>query len=357
MRGSYPIAATHENWLHDSLVQMIQVIHTALDSNSPIPRWPQLIPTSLTDQQFTAIEACTGIRDRIKRYEVIVAGRTPQERQEILQVLGEQNSIVAILDKTGTISSLAMSYPDVDSAARALFVFAYEKLTDLGIRDRQYQLIFNALATKVCIFCGFERIMSPEETRQDQDHYLAKSIYPFAAANMRNLAPMCRCCNRDYKHDLDVVRGQDGQRFRAFDPYGSPLTNIDLSGSIPFAGIQSRPEWRVEFFPASEEVENWNRVFSIKLRYSRDVLDHGFNRWIESFMTRCKRMKYPDTLDDAGLLAILHEHYQSTLDEQPTGVDFLKPNMFKMFIHHFESGNERVIRFIRDIVVGASVQA
>lgn len=355
MRGTYPEAASDENWLHDSLVSMIKTIHERQDGNHARLTWAKLIPSTLNTDQSTELRNLRGIKDRLKDYESAVGNLTILQRAEILRVLNEQNNIDALLSGQGPISSLRPAYPDVDDAVHSLFVFAFGCLTDLGIRDRQYRVIFDALDIKVCIFCGFERVMSPQESRQDQDHYLPKSRYPFAAANMKNLVPMCRCCNRDYKHDVDVLNDSQGNRRTAFNPYAANSTDIDLSRSIPFEGSDLRPAWWIDFVPASAEAETWDQVFCIRTRYSRDVLNNGFNRWLESFMKFCKRKAFPADLNDDQILDVLRNYYMETLDANPVGLDFLKPKVLEMLIHHFESGNERIKRFLRDAVVGVSI--
>lgn len=356
MRGSYPASAASENWLHDSLVDMIKVIHHKLDSGQKVPSWNVLIPATLNFTQSATLKRLTGLKARLQNYKLAVELLTPIQRASILKEMVTQNNISGLLAGTEHLPTLATSFPIIHSVVYELFVFSFEKLTDLGVRDRQYRLIFDSLDDKVCIFCGFERVMSPQESRQDLDHYFPKSRYPFAAANMRNLVPMCRCCNRDYKHDIDVIVDGGGQRRKAYDPYNAPVIDVCLKKSIPFAGTRQRlPAWWVDFSPSTVEAETWDQILCIRTRYSRDVLNTGFNRWIDSFMKQCKAKAFPVDLDNTGVLTALQDHHQYTLLDNSIGMDFLKPKVFAMLIDHFESGNERVIRFVRDIVVGVSI--
>lgn len=358
MLVGYPIKATEENWLHDSLVEIIRTIHEKLNTNQEMPSWIELIPTELDADNRDRLLRIRGIKDRVLNYKNCVETCSQTERDIIFQTLNNQNNIVGLLGNTTPISNLRADFPTVYDVAHDLFVFAYDKLTDLGIRDRQYKTIFKALKVNTCPFCGFDRIMSPHETRQDQDHYLAKSIYPFAAVNMRNLVPMCRCCNRDYKHNIDILKDLSGNRRKAFDPYNAPEISISLINSIPFEGCKNKlPAWWIEFSPNLEETETWDQVFSIRTRYSREVLNKGFNRWIESFMNWCKAKAYPNSFTNEQVLEVLRKHYRNTEFENPVGLDFLKPKVFEMLVFHFESGNERVIRFIRNAVIGIKLPA
>lgn len=358
MLASYPIEATEENWLHESLVEIIRIIHEKLNANLGIPSWPDLIPAALDQDNRSSLLRLHGVRDRVVNYKNCIEGLSIAERDIIFLALTNQNNIVGLLGNTAPIYDLEKNYPAIYEAAHKLFVFGYEKLTDLGVRDRQYKLVFGSLNVNSCPFCGFERIMSPMEARQDQDHYLAKSIYPFAAANMRNLVPMCRCCNRDYKHDIDILKDLNGNRRKAFDPYNAPEISISLIKSIPFEGCKNKlPAWWIEFSPELEETETWDQVFSIRTRYSREVLNTGFDRWIKSFMNWCKTKSYPNNFTDEQVLDVLRNHYHKTEIENPVGIDFLKPKVFEMLVYQFELGNDRVIRFIRNAVVGIQAPA
>jgi len=74
-------------------------------------------------------------------------------------------------------------------------------------------------------------------------------------------------------------------------------------------------------------------------------------------MTRCKLRMYGQDLENADVLEILKEHHSNTVIENPVGLDFLKPKVFEMLIHHFEAGNQKVICFVRDIVGGTQAYA
>lgn len=358
MQGSYPAAATSENWLHESLVEMIRVIHEKLDSNHAIPSWAELIPLTLNIANAKSLKSLHGIKSRLKSYESSVQLLTAAQRVVIYQEMQDQNDINGLLSGSTPLENLRVSFPDIYSVVHDLFVFAYDKLTYLKIRDRQYVQVFKSLKNKICIFCGVERMMSPQETRQDQDHILPKSIYPFSAANMKNLAPMCRCCNRDFKHDMDVLVDSVGKRRKSQNPYSASVVEISLVKSLPFEGTGSRfPAWCVDFSPAIEESETWDQVFCIRTRYSRDVLNNNYDRWIGGFMMRCKARKYPVDLSDADVLKVLKEYCAEITTECPVGLDFLKPKVFEMLVVHFELTNDRVIKYVRDMVCGISLEA
>ena len=87
----------------------------------------------------------------------------------------------------------------------------------------------------MCPFCALEYFDAPGAPREDLDHYLAVSRYPFAAANLRNLTPMGMKCNERHKGDGDILRDEAGNRRQSFDPYVERELQVSVLNSIPFA--------------------------------------------------------------------------------------------------------------------------
>ncbi|EKG40710.1 hypothetical protein Pav013_2220 [Pseudomonas syringae pv. avellanae str. ISPaVe013] len=366
MLACYPIAATHENWLHDSLVLIIQDIHAALDSGEVIPetqvKWRNLVPLDLTPVQRDGLANSKGIRNYSFAYMNSVATLTSLERQRIFSILQTQNCIPELLSGAGEIETIETDYPAVHEVVKLLFIFSFEKLTDFKVRERQYQIIFRSLKTKICPFCGIERVMNPEETAQDQDHYLAKSIYPFAAVNMRNLVPMCRCCNRDYKKAVDVIRDERGLRRTAFDPYNCVMPTISLlQSSIDMETSPPLPRWNVEFIPASDHAETWDSVFGIRTRYKRDILNEYFDTWLRGFSSKCakdRRRKYilPD-FSCAEIRTVLADYTEDKTGVPSVGMaGFLEPLVFEFLLSQYDQGNDRIIKLVRDLVLGMEME-
>ncbi|MBW2940513.1 hypothetical protein [Zhongshania aquimaris] len=362
----YPIAATQENWLHETIIGAIYEIHARLDRGDIVARnqetWRQLIPDDLAEDNRQKIISSKGIRDRVFEYIEEVEQLLPVVRPQVLGVMESQNRVSDLLLGGEEISSLEVSFPGVQEKVKKLFIFCFEKLTDFKVRERQYHIVFNGLDEKTCPFCGIERVMNPEETAQDQDHYLAKSIYPFSAANMRNLVPMCRCCNRDYKKAKDVLRCEQGNRRRAFDPYAceSPPVVSLLNSWLDTDSNSPLPEWQVDFIPNSEEAETWDNVFDIRTRYKRDVLDQNFSRWLRDFSSKCRMdmrrgLISPDMNNDQ-VKERLKFYFEDKSEFPSIREGFLEPKIFEYLLTQFENGNERVVNLIRDAVLGVQLE-
>lgn len=227
-------------------------------------------------------------------------------------------------------------------------------LTRLGVRDRQYKIIYDRLGDKYCAFCGLQLFASPGTTREDLDHFLYKEKYPFAAANLQNLSPMCHPCNSDFKGRKDVLVDAQGTRREAFNPYGVVRLEINLEGTIipTDTTIDPDPIWQLNFIPDSPEIRTWDEVFEIRKRYSMDVLRWAFWRWIQAFGTAYREQAGVSEPSDDELLAFLQYYEQNLRNMGAAGAEFLRAPVFRMLRVHCSAGNARFMAILRGAIAG-----
>ena len=350
MLYGYPSAAVADNWLHDALCAAIQDIHDGVCSEGGAPGWPDLLPVGARAR----LERRRGLRDRLERYATVVGQLPSGERERVLRALGEQNAIPFLVSCSSDCEAIDDLAEPVRDPTKELFDFAFTLLADLGIRDAQYACIYCDSEYHVCPFCGCEYFDAPGAPREALDHYLPRRRYPFAAVNLRNLVPMGTKCNSLYKRAQDILKGQNGVRRRSFDPYGNvPRISISLDESIPFGGSDGElPDWRIQFDPESEEVDTWLNVFSIRDRYTRDVLDDRFKAWLREFSVWCRASLPGDTENEAILKAVAQ--YADYFDE--CGLDdraFLKFAVFRMLYKYCQDGDERLLAMVRDLATAS----
>ena len=228
-----------------------------------------------------------------------------------------------------------------------LFSYSFNLLTLLGVRDECYRVIYSATPHHVCAFCGLEYFEAPGAPREALDHFLARSLYPFAAANLHNLVPMGHKCNSNYKLSQDILRGTGGVRRRSFNPYGMVAgIRISLSESEPFAGRDGQtPAWQIAFDPDSEEVTTWDTIFRIRTRYARDILDEEFKNWLTNFWDWCRRAEI-NLNSERTLLHALERYVGCHEDCGLSDRSFLKAAMFRMLLKHCQEGNARLIQLL-----------
>jgi hypothetical protein len=355
MLFGYPLAATAENWLHECLREILQLIHDCLETGQSLPAWPDMVPELYRNR----LQKRTGLRDRLNVYQTALAKFSVSEQKRILQAFNDQNEIALLVSCQCECEAITDLPSAIREPVKALFEFAFSLLTDLEIRDKHYKTIYDAVLYHTCPFCGCECFDAPGAPREDLDHYLAKSKYSFASANLRNLVPMGNKCNSSYKLTQDILKRDDGTRRKSFDPYNHGIVTISLDNSQPFAGTVGTlgaplPKWTIDFNPDSEEVTTWNDVFHIRERYERDVLDEGFNAYLREFGNYCRSWNSIPTSTEEIIDAI--ERY--TFFQESNGFKdkaFLKASVFRMLHIHCQKGNQRLIKLIRDVVNDVSI--
>lgn len=343
----YPIEATDENWLHDCLCEMVHAVHEALDAGQTVPVWPDVIPLAHRPQ----LRIRTGLRDRLTGYAAAANSLSQGERQRVLTCLVQQNRIADLLSCACDCENASDLPQALHAPVAQLFDFAYHLVGEMGIGDRHYEAIYAAMTYKVCPFCGCEYFDAPGAPREDRDHYLAKSRYPFAAANLRNLVPMGMKCNERYKLAQDILRDTAGARRVAFDPYVEREVAVELGTSIPFAGLQGEtPDWQIVFVPDSPECETWDDIFHVRERMKRDVLDPSFRRWLGEFASWFKVHSGNPAPDKTTLIAALRTYAQTVKMLGLNARDFLRAPVFEMLHQHCAAGNHRLTHLMLDLV-------
>jgi hypothetical protein len=346
MLFGYPLAATQNNWLHDCVLKAVESVHALVDAKKRYPAWPKILPA---EHQAT-LKSRTGLGDRLKAYDKAVRALAKHHRDAVLRAVDDQNRIADLLCAACSCVPIDGLHADVREPVKNLFDFAFSLLADLSVRDDHYKAIYDSTAEHVCPFCGAEYFDAPGAPREALDHYLAKSRYPFAAANLRNLVPMGHKCNSNYKLAVDLLYDASGARRVAFDPYNHTTINVVLDDSDPFDGATANtPRWVIKFSPDSPAVQTWDDVFSIRERYRENHLDRDFARWLSGFQSWARSANLQADTDDKLVDALRrYEEYWAASGIQDRA--FLKAAVFRMLRHHCEQGHQRLKDQLRDLV-------
>lgn len=353
MLFGYPIKATEDNWFHECLCEILQIIHSSVEVSQQPPTWPEIIPEPYRKR----LQRKKGLKARLDDYRASLEKLTPLEQVQVQNAIGSQNEISLLVSCQTNCETLSDLPSSIRESVKELFEFSFKKLTDLDIRDNHYYLIYNEIPAHTCPFCGYEHFDAPTAPREALDHYLPQSRYSFAAANLHNLVPMGAKCNSQYKRAKDILIKEDGSRRKSFDPYNHhAVVKISLDESQPFAGTGGLlPQWEIKFHPSniSEEIETWNNVFHLCERYKRDVLDPKFNPWLRGFSSWCNASAIV-TANDQELICAIEKYaaYQECLGIEDRA--FLKAAVFRMLYVHCQQGDQRLINLIRDVVSGVS---
>lgn len=349
MLFGYPIAATEENWIHESLCALVQRAHQYIDADQELPLWSELLPAESQDK----LASRHGLETRFLSYAKAAAALASNERALVIAALHAQNMVAELLSCTADCVSVHELPAGVRRPIRDLFEFGYRLLSDFRVRDRQYDVVYQAIKSKVCPFCGCEYFDSPQAPREALDHYLAASLYPFAAANLRNLVPMGSKCNSRYKLAADILRRDDGTRRMVFDPYAAPGLSVSLTSSAIGEGASPLiSQWNIDFDYAGAEIEAWDQVFDIRTRYRRDVLEPNLNNWLREFRSWRAAVGVP-TNDDNAMQALIQRYVDYHAAQGFNDRAFMKASVFRMLLAQCANGNDRVLALMRDLVAVA----
>ncbi len=353
MLFGYPLAATDNNWLHECLSDAIRSLHAAVDAGDSYPDWPNVLPVAYQ----SVLESKTGLRDRLASYDRVIRRLSRANRGAVLQAMVSQNCISDLLSCACDCPSIADLPVRVRATLQSLFDYAYERLTDLGLRDSHYEAIYTAIPEPICPFCGTEPFEAPGSPREELDHYLPKSLYPFAAANLRNLVPMGHKCNVNYKKATDLLRRTDKTRRMVIDPYIHAEIVVSLNESEPFGGDDpDMPKWQVRFEPDSPAAATWDEVFQVRERYRKSHLNRLYKKWLDHFRDSVIRTERKvDTDDD--IIAALKWYEDLYRCDGWRDRAFLRAAVFCMLRLHCENGDQRLLKVIRDLVSPPSALA
>ncbi|MFY1901361.1 hypothetical protein ACOTBZ_16940 [Achromobacter xylosoxidans] len=347
MLFGYPEQATAENWIHDCIVAAVTKVHQHIELGRRLPRWPAIILPSHQDK----LRRRTGLRDRLSTYAKELRRLATADRQLVLDAIADQNRIQDLLAGQHDCRSLEELPPAIREPALALFTYAFGLLTEFGTRQRQYKAVCDVIPAKVCPYCGCENLEAPGLPQEDLDHYLPRSKYPFAAANLRNLAPMGGRCNSAYKRTQDPLKRDDGTRRRAFYPFLTTPLRISLENSVvdeltPGPVIS---DWVIEFDPSDEPSDTWDEIFKIRQRWKENFLDDKtFRKWLREFSAYCKSPNQHVATDEEVVDAIKgYQEYLAVCGFE--GQAFLKAATFELLHRHCQAGSQRLIPLFREL--------
>jgi len=341
-----------DNWLHDVLLEMLFIDMDQVDSGHSPPAWPACIPAGHRGR----LESRRGLRDRrqalIEAYEALdSAGRAA-----VRSAMVRQNQLPELLGDGLPCPRLDQLPQSIRAPIKEMFEFAFGLLPSLGLRDQNYRIVYDALAHKVCAYCGLEILDAPGQKREALDHYLSIAVYPFAGANFRNLTPMGSKCNSRYKLQQDIIVDALGARRLCCDPYDSPELMLSLDGSRPFegdlVGLIRCPEWDIQWAGGDPaRLETWEATFDIAARYRSSSLNPNFRSWIDHFAQWVVRIDRPvGALED--VRSALRDFAQTAVPEGWSEAAFLKRAMLLMLAHRCDYTEEgaRLADWLRGLV-------
>jgi hypothetical protein len=347
---AYPLAATDENWLYESLALTLQEAMDNIDAGVPRMPWPDCIAAERRERLRRFSQLGEHLKVFLTCYETLDAGA----RIVVRRAMNDQSALTELFDGARCADRLGDLPEQSRMPAQQFFEKAFDMLKPLGIRDQNYRTFLKLIHHRVCAFCGCEYFSGATSKREPLDHYLAISLYPFAGANARNLVPMGPRCNSSYKLAQDVLRNREGLRRVCFDPYAATPVHVSLMGSRLFAREGGLPDWQVDLEGDAARVDTWDDVFQIKRRFAEDHLDSIYKNAIKVFGALWR--KRPEMLTmESGMCGAFR--YLAELSQAKGWSDraFLETSLYKLLEARCAAGGSEADRIAAEFSSTASI--
>jgi hypothetical protein len=336
---AYPPIKTGTNWLHDCLMDTLAQVHDRLRAGKEPPAWPEIIP----DLHRNRIRSRSSLREGISKY--VTASRTlsDPEHDQALRALAAQNQIEKLLAGEVECERMEALPAAIRQPLLELYEVAFRQLRELGVRDVHEACLIAERRQAICPFCGCE-YFEPSGVRADLDHYLTRTIYPYASANLENLVPMGKYCNQGFKGQTDLLYDDD-RRCIAYFPFGAAeVATIDLDRSDPL-GDSRRPSWVVRLDPPGGRTETWDRVFGIRTRFV-EILRREYSGFLSEFYEVCRFRGASPPVDKPELVKSLKDYVELQRRLEMSDKAFLKAAVFKMLLKHCREGNDDLVELL-----------
>jgi hypothetical protein len=355
---AYPEDATRENWVHECLIAMLNDVHVSVEADRQPLQWPDCFPKEHRDK----FRRRRKLRDLRKNYvSAFQKIDDPVERSRIRRCMREQNEIHSLLSGESTCERIQDLPNSIRKPIEDIFETGFELIKELGVRDRHYCGIYDELPFRDCPFCGIEPFDAPigrqSRTRpkatkisEDLDHYLPRSRYPFAAANLRNLAPAGRKCN-GYKSDRDPIRTHEDQPCAAFDPYSHEPVDVSLLESVPFGAPDGElPKWKIGFIPDGPETATWDRIYEVRIRWISNDLDPHYKGWLSGFINTAATYLSGQQIESPMVLGRLKDFIENENMNSRSGRERFRAKVMEMLHYHCDEGNEHLLEFLKNSI-------
>lgn len=287
MITSYKYIATVHSKIHDYVIAFFNKIKT--DTNG--------FRDELFEANFLPIVKRHRkiLKERFKLIYEHVTNLSADDRQSFCQRIIESNQIERICKGEYRPEAIIGNPTGIDKILIDLFLDLYKQVLDgkpfrdntqTTLRDHFDQFCDTNIDITLCPICGIGELKkSQDKTRDQYDHYLPISLYPFSSINFYNLVPCCKECNSfDVKGDKDTIEISTG---KIFFPYDENHKGISLVVSINKDDSDiSKIDWELTFSNRenkNDEIESWKKIYSIEDRY-QGYIKARIEKWYKCYI-------------------------------------------------------------------------
>lgn len=268
------------------------------------------------------------LKDDVERIYELFKGLTRNEKDNVKTAFITNNNIEALCD--GSPPVYLADLPDVvTNDIKPLFKWCYETLLDqgkvVGDKMKYYNELIESNKYDTCPCCGIIPIESADSIcREDFDHYLPKSKYPFASVNFLNLVPLCNKCNRDRKKAKDPIENDRVVFYPFSNEEHSILINYSYSVDLEIVKTNINAKLNhltINYTGEANKIATWDWLFGISTRYN-DILNTKAQGWLRELVNRYYRNK--KLAHGLSLQEIIQHHIEDYEENKFSELKFLK---------------------------------
>lgn len=232
------------------------------------------------------------IDDRLEAiFNAYIGLATQQEKQIVKDAYSINNNIVSLSNATNTPIKYSQLPDGISTQIKSLYdelwgdnkILGYATVVNsCGTVKQHFNRFREVNELLVCPFCGLDSLLCEhDDGRDDYDHYLLKSQYPFISINFNNLFPMCHRCNSKNKNQKDLVyENVAAPQRRFYYPYSNEDNHeIKLNIVSPNIDLKDPTKWKLEVNTTNRAYEDcketWKDVFDIETRYKATISKHS----------------------------------------------------------------------------------
>lgn len=323
MIKSYKYIATVHSKLHDNVIAFFHKIETDTSGFTDELFEPEFLP--IVNRHSKILK---------KRFKIIyehVSSLSASDRKSFCQRVFASNQIENICRGEYRPEAFSSSSTGIDGTLKELFLDLYNQVLDgepfrenacATLRDHFNQFCDVNADITLCPICGIGELKkSQDETRDQYDHYLPKSLYPLSAVNFYNLVPCCKECNSfDAKGDKDTIAVSTGKLFFPFDENHK---GISLAVNVKHDNSEiNKIEWELIFSnpeSKSDEIESWKSIYSIESRY-QGYIKGRIEKWYKHYYNYNKNPKL-SKFDNSIIKVCYIEHLE---EDVSLGLNFIR---------------------------------
>jgi len=236
------------------------------------------------------------LAERFKILYKHVSSLSAAERQSFCQRVIQSNHIEIICRGEYRPEAIADKPTGINKIMKDLFLDLYNQVLDgEPFRDNAHTTLrdhFNQFSNAnkditLCPICGIGELKkSQDEFRDQYDHFLPKSLYPFSSINFYNLVPCCIDCNSlAIKGDRDTIAISTG---KLFFPYDDSHKGISLVVRVRYDNPETEKiDWELIFSSPdnkNDEIESWKTIYSIEERY-QGYISARITKWYKHYFS------------------------------------------------------------------------